>query len=132
MSTLSKNLLASVRAESSAPLRTGSLVDYYGKGPFFPIGGPGHIVQYTIGINMVNSFKVCRSAEVIPRDELEKTDTDDSTASPLLKNAVRSIVEEIFGEFRPYIIEAKRHLHDKNFDLAIIALQELEYNMFEI
>ena len=42
----------------------------------------------------------------------------------------RDMIEEIFGEFRSLIIEARAAVYDKDYDRIKKLLAELEYNMF--
>lgn len=42
----------------------------------------------------------------------------------------RSMIEEVFGEFRPIIIEARTAVYEKDFDRLRMLLAELENQMF--
>lgn len=47
-----------------------------------------------------------------------------------LKDVRRAMVEEVFGEFRPYLIEMRAALHDGDEDRLRKLLVELEHKMF--
>jgi hypothetical protein len=43
----------------------------------------------------------------------------------------RSILEEVFGEFRPYLIELRTALYDQDLNRAQTLLAEFEHQMFQ-
>jgi len=48
----------------------------------------------------------------------------------IIKDIKRAMIEEIFGEFRPYLIELRSSLYDKDLSRARTLLAQMEEQMF--
>lgn len=58
-------------------------------------------------------------------------DSDVSGRVGMVYSLKRSILEEIFGEFRPYIIELRTALYDEDLNRVQTLLAKLENQMFQ-
>ena len=61
-------------------------------------------------------------------DRSGKVDLGEDT----LYDIKRAIIEEVFGEFRPYLIEMRASLYNDDFEETRILLMELEQKMFQV
>jgi hypothetical protein len=61
-------------------------------------------------------------------DDMKASNTDIWKES--LYHMRRAMIEEVFGEFRPLIIEARTAVYEKDFDRLRLLLAELENQMF--
>lgn len=74
------------------------------------------VTEYFIGVRLGHTIKVDDSVEG-QKDEA-------------IRAIRRSITEFIFGEFRSLLRKAEYNLHDRNFDEAKKAIEEIETRMF--
>lgn len=77
---------------------------------------------YKIGVKFGNQVMV--SEHEILRNEHALTDA--------INNTKRSVVEAVFGEFRPTIRQIYDALYDYDVEKARKILSDLEYQMFEV
>ncbi len=83
--------------------------------------------QYTHGVDkeVMLDFRLRTNAWV---NDLEWNNTD--VRSTIIRDLKRSMIEEVFGEFRPLIIELRSSLYDGDTVRTRTLLAELEHQMF--
>ena len=79
------------------------------------------------GIQKQMRFVVKLQKDVFFEDSMKHEDIQFQTAVHDIK---RAMIEEVFGEFRPLIIELRASIYDKDLLRVRTLLAELEYQMF--
>jgi hypothetical protein len=54
------------------------------------------------------------------------------SALEAIKDAKKAIIEDVFGEFRPFLLEAKVAIHQRDLHKALFILNELQQQMFDV
>lgn len=112
MSKLAKTLvehMTGVRVQNTIPCMS---VDY--NSIEVPINM--ELIQYSLSVKFEKTFTVSRGS----RGELGEA----------IKDMRRAIIEEVFGEFRMGIIEAKHAAYNRDYEKVLDALHKLDREMF--
>lgn len=88
------------------------------------LGYPNIGREFMIGVKL-QSTKWVDDSQLIQSKENEPAIT-----SEVLHDLKRAMIEEVFGEFRPLIIEMRSALYDKDTTRVRTLLAELEHQMF--
>ena len=80
-----------------------------------------HVTNYTVGVNLGCRISVT-DAQIMANDRVLEYAKDD---------AVRAIIESVFGEFRPLLSQLRIALRRNETDIALDILNMLEHEMFE-
>jgi len=112
MSKLAKTLvehMTGVRVQNTIPCMS---VDY--NSIEVPINM--ELIQYSLSVKFEKTFTVSRGS----RGKLGEA----------IKDLRRAVIEEVFGEFRMGIIEAKYAAYNRDYEKVLAALHKLDYEMF--
>ncbi len=88
------------------------------------VGYPNIAREFKIGVKL-QSTKWVDDTQLIHSKENEP-----AIVSDVLKDLKRAMIEEVFGEFRPLIIEMRSALYDKDNTRVLTLLAEMEQKMF--
>jgi hypothetical protein len=95
----------------------------------------GYNIEYNNGISSDRDYQISVYARfgakgwVSNRDYLKDGDL---THNYVVRDIKRGLVEEVFGEFRPYLMDIRRALYEHNFELVREKLNELETEMYKV
>ena len=109
MSKLAKTLvehMTGVRVQNTIPCMS---VDY--NSIEVPINM--ELIQYSLSVKFEKTFTVSRGK-----------------LGEAIKDLRRAVIEEVFGEFRMGIIEAKYAAYNRDYEKVLAALHKLDYEMF--
>lgn len=88
-------------------------------------------IDFTYSTGTVYRIGVTLGKQVVVPDFDVTISKNDSPLYNALYDMKQAIIQEIFGEFRPQLIELKLALYDQDTDRARQILNTLEKNMFE-
>ena len=88
------------------------------------IGSPSIGREFKIGVKL-QATKWVDDTRLIQSNENEP-----AIVSEVLNDLRRAMIEEVFGEFRPLIIEMRSALYDKDNTRVRTLLAEMEHKMF--
>lgn len=109
MSKLAKTLvehMTGVRVQNTIPCMS---VDY--NSIEVPINM--ELIQYSLSVKFEKTFTVSRGK-----------------LGEAIKDVRRHVIEEVFGEFRMSIIEAKHAAYNRDYEKVLAALHKLDHEMF--
>lgn len=115
MSKLAKTLvehMTGVRVQNKIPCMS---VDYNSieVQSFYPVPINMELIQYSLSVKFEKTFTVSRGK-----------------LGEAIKDMRRAVIEEVFGEFRMSIIEAKHAAYNRDYEKVLDALHKLDYEMF--
>jgi hypothetical protein len=84
----------------------------------------------TIGREFKIGVKLQATKWVDDTNLIQSNENEPAIVSDVLKDLKRAMIEEVFGEFRPLIIEMRSALYDKDNTRVRTLLAEMEQKMF--
>lgn len=87
------------------------------------IGYPKIGREFKIGVNL-------KATKWVDDTQINTSNENLTIVSDVLKDLKRAMIEEVFGEFRPLIIEMRSALYDKDNTRVRQLLVEMEQKMF--
>lgn len=87
------------------------------------IGYPSIGREFKISVNL-------KATKWVDDTQINTSKENVTIASDVLKDLRRAMIEEVFGEFRPFIIEMRSALYDRDNTRVRTLLAEMEQKMF--
>lgn len=95
----------------------------------------GYNIKYDNSIHLDRDYEISVYARFGAKGWVSNLDylkDGDLAHNYVVRDIKLGLVEEVFGEFRPYILDIRRALYERNYELVREKLNELESEMFKV